>query len=156
MCGGAHLGHDEQHVVVVGGAGGALPLRRARDVDGLRAEARARRLRRLRRLLVGAHHRVRAGIQCKWSLVTGDLDERLTFRNQGEIKITWICASPARASAETPSATSAVSPRTSGMETRFVVGHIIQIILTNFFRTFTHRLINAWPKPFWIQKGEFF
>lgn len=33
---GAHLGHQEQ-VIVVGGAGGALALRRAGDVDGLRA-----------------------------------------------------------------------------------------------------------------------
>lgn len=33
----SHLWHDEQHVVFVRGAGRRLPLRRAGDVDGLRA-----------------------------------------------------------------------------------------------------------------------
>lgn len=37
-----YLGHDEQHVVVVVGAGRALALRRAGDVDGLRAHPATR------------------------------------------------------------------------------------------------------------------
>lgn len=56
----ANLRPREQHLLVVRGAGRALSLRGARDVDGLRAEAStARRAPRLAAAVT--HHRIRTG-----------------------------------------------------------------------------------------------